>query len=119
LFTKLTEAGVAFVVRLRDDAVIQEEESLPLSAEDVAAGVTHAAWARLGCNKQYRSTRVRLIWVQGEDTSLVLVTNLGPEELSAGDVALLYRERWRVEVFFRWVSAFWAVATGSRSRRAA
>jgi len=103
LFARLTEAGVAFVVRLRDEAVIHEEEALLLGAEDAAAAVTHTAWARLGCNAQYRSSRVRLVWVQGEDTSLVLATNLGPEELSAGDVALLYRERWRVEVFFRWV----------------
>jgi IS4 transposase len=31
------------------------------------------------------------------------LTNLGPEKLSAADVALLYKERWRIELFFRWI----------------
>ena len=32
-----------------------------------------------------------------------LVTPLGPEELAAAEVALLYKQRWRIELFFRWI----------------
>jgi hypothetical protein len=35
--------------------------------------------------------------------SLHLATNRRPEELSAADAALLYKKRWQVEYFFRWV----------------
>ena len=31
------------------------------------------------------------------------MTNLGPEELSAADLALLYKRRWQEELFFRWL----------------
>ena len=31
------------------------------------------------------------------------MTSLGGEELPDGEVARLYQERWRIELFFRWV----------------
>jgi IS4 transposase len=94
---------VAFVVRLRDEAVINVEEELPLSQADRQANVIRSAWVRLGCQERYRSIRLRVVWVQTPKEVLPLVTNLGPEELSAGEVALLYKERWQIELFFRWV----------------
>lgn len=103
LFGELSAAHVAFVVRLRDQAVITVEEELPSGAADRAAGVMRSAWARLGCNACYHSQRLRVVWVQTPREVLPLVTNLGPEELTAGEVALLYKERWRIELFFRWV----------------
>jgi hypothetical protein len=103
LFAELQEAGVAFVVRLRDEAVIQAEEELPLSAADVSAKVTRGAWARLGCKPRYRSLRVRVVWVQTPKEILRLATNLGPAELTAAEVAVLYQQRWQIELFFRWV----------------
>jgi IS4 transposase len=65
--------------------------------------VIRSAWVRLGCQARYRSIRLRVVWVQTPKEVLPLVTNLGPEELSAGEVALLYKERWQIELFFRWV----------------
>ena len=103
LFGELSAAHVAFVVRLRDQAVITVEEELPSGAADRAAGVMRSAWARLGCKACYHSQRLRVVWVQTPREVLPLVTNLGPEELTAGEVALLYKERWRIELFFRWV----------------
>jgi hypothetical protein len=103
LFGELDQAGVAFVVRLRDQAVINVLEELPLSEADRHAKVTRSAWVTLGCKARYRSLRLRVVWVQTDKELLRLVTNLGPEELSAGEVALLYKERWRIELFFRWL----------------
>jgi len=103
LFGEMDQAGVAFVVRLRDEAVVNVEEALPLSEADRQAKVVRAAWARLGCKARSRSIRLRVVWVQTDKEVLRLVTNLGPEELSAGDVARLYKQRWQVELFFRWV----------------
>jgi len=103
LLGELERRGVAFVVRLRDEAVIHTEEALPVSAAETAAGVKATAWVKLGCQKQYESIRLRVVWVQTPKEELRLVTNLAPEELSAGEVALLYKERWRIELFFRWI----------------
>jgi len=103
LLAQLEEAGVAFAVRLRDQAVIEVEEELPMRQADQRAKVIRSAWVRLGCNARHRSIRLRVVWVQTPKEILRLVTNLGPEELGAGEVALLYKERWQIELFFRWV----------------
>ncbi|HEY0944620.1 MAG TPA: IS4 family transposase, partial [Opitutaceae bacterium] len=102
-FKEMQESGMPFVVRLRDEAVFNVEEELVVSQNDQRAGVIRAAWGRLGSTARYRSIRVRVIWVQTPREVLRLVTNLEASELSAGDVALLYKERWQVELFFRWI----------------
>jgi hypothetical protein len=100
---RATEKNCVYVVRLREQSHIEVEEELPVSQEDRAAGVVRQAWARLGCRARYRSRRVRVVWVQAEGHELILVTNLPPEELSAQLVSLLYRRRWQIEMFFRWI----------------
>ena len=52
---------------------------------------------------RYHSIRLRVVWVQTPKEVLRLVTNLSPVELSAGEVALLYKQRWQIELFFRWI----------------
>ena len=105
LLGQMEEAGVAFVVRLRDEAVLQIQEELPRSPADHQVKVLRAAWVQLGCKPRYHSRRLRVVWVQTPREVLRLVTNLGPEELTAGQVALLYKERWQIELFFRWVKS--------------
>lgn len=103
MFGEMEQAGVAFVVRLRDEAVITVEEELPLSEADRKAKVIRQAWVRLGCKARYRSIRLRVVWVQTPKEVIQLVTNLSPSELSAGEIALLYQQRWQIELFFRWI----------------
>lgn len=103
LFYQLERKGCAFVIRLLDQAVINVQEELPISAADQAAGVVRQAWAHLGRGMRYRSVRLRLVWIQSQDQALVLATNLSPEALPAELISELYRKRWRIELFFRWV----------------
>lgn len=103
LFGDLDQAGVAFVVRLREEAVINLEEELALNEADQGAKVIRAAWVKLGGKARHRSIRLRVVWVQTDKEALRLVTNLSPAELSPGEVALLYKQRWQIELFFRWV----------------
>jgi len=103
MFGEMDQAGVAFVVRLRDQAVINVEEELPLTPADRQANVIRSAWVTLGCQTRYRSIRLRGVWVQTPKEVLPLVTNLSVAELPAGQVALLYKQRWQIELFFRWV----------------
>lgn len=103
LFKEMEESGVVFVIRLRDEAVIEVEEELALTAADRQANVLRQAWVRLGSKGYRQDQRLRVVWVQIDGEVLRLVTNLGPEELSAGDVAGIYKQRWQVELFFRWI----------------
>jgi len=104
LLAELAKKGCSYVIRLRQSAVVQVLEELPLSAEDQAQGVLRHAWVRLGHAKNpHALERVRLVWVRGPTEVLVLATNHGPDSLSAGLVSQLYRQRWQVELFFRWI----------------
>jgi hypothetical protein len=103
LFQTLDQKGCAFVLRLREQAVIHVEEELALSAADRAAGVVRQAWAHLGSTPRYRSMRLRVVWIENQGPELILVTNLAPAALPAELVSELYRKRWRIELFFRWI----------------
>jgi hypothetical protein len=103
LFQTLDHKGCAFVLRLREQAVIHLEEELTLSASDKAAGVVRQAWVHLGSTPRYRSMRLRVVWIENQGQGLILVTNLAPEALPAELVSELYRKRWRIELFFRWI----------------
>lgn len=103
LFKEMDQLGMAFVVRLRDQAVITVLEELPLSPADRQANVIGHAWVQLGGKGHRLDRRVRVVWVQTPKEVLLLVTNLGAEELPAAEVALVYKQRWQIELFFRWV----------------
>lgn len=103
LLKEMEDRNIGFVIRLRDEAVIEVEQELPLSQADRAQRVIRDAWVRLGGKGYRQDQRLRVVWVQTQKEVLRLVSDLSPEELSAGEVALLYKERWRIELFFRWI----------------
>ena len=110
-FAHLSRQNCRYLIRLIEGrTTVTIEEQIPVSASDAQQGVERQAWARLG--KEANGTlseRLRIIWVQGCDgTALQLATNLPPEALSAADAALLYKERWQVEYFFRWLKCLMA-----------
>lgn len=102
LFGQLERHHCHYVLRLIEEATINVLEEIAVSPEDRAAGVVRQAWATLG-TEAHRSVRLRLVWIEGKDCALILATNLRPEQLSAALVAMLYRRRWQIECFFRWV----------------
>lgn len=103
LFGEIDLAQGFFVFRLKEDAVLNVEEELPLSAADRAAGVVRQVWARLGAQAARRSIRVRVVEIQTADQHLLLVTNLPVETAAADLIGLIYRRRWTIELFFRWI----------------
>lgn len=106
LFEELSAHGCRFVVRLCEQAAVEIEEELLVDAADHAAGVRRQAWVRLGADPRVRQRcgRVRVVWVETPTAgTLRLVTNLDPQTLSAELVARVYRRRWQIECFFRWV----------------
>jgi len=98
---RLQRRGVDFLVRLRLDAQWVVETEQTLSAADHAAGVLWAGSVRLG--KQGDGPCVRLIRLLGEEENILLATTLTAESATPELLALFYRHRWQVEMFFRWL----------------
>lgn len=109
LFAAILDAGSSLVARVKDNIAfeVQEERSLDEAARQ-AGVVRDAVLARLGTahHKNLFPVRpLRLVVVQTQDrqgaSELWLVTDR--LDLSADLVALAYRHRWSVELFFRWL----------------
>jgi hypothetical protein len=103
LFADVEGKGGFFVFRFRESAVLNPEEEVPVTAEDRAAGVVRHLWATLGATEAMRSIRVRVVEIRTVEQHLFLVTNLPVEQASAALVGLIYRKRWDIELFFRWI----------------
>lgn len=103
-FAELSAKGCHYLIRLVEKTIATTVvEELPVTAEDRSAGVMRQAMVRLGSARTL-SEVLRVIWLTGAGGQLLmLATNLPAEALSAGDAALLYKHRWQVEYFFRWV----------------
>jgi hypothetical protein len=103
LFREIDQARAFFVFRLSEQAVVHWEEELPLSAGDVKAGVVRQGWVHLGATEKLRSIRLRLVEVRRDGHHVLLATNHPAERVSAELVSLIYRRRWTIELFFRWI----------------
>lgn len=116
LFNAIVDAGSSYVCRVRGDHHFTADAAGPPSPEGQAEGIVYDGVGALGSSKSKRIEhphhRVRLIRIHVEphpkrggnkrkpgSGELVLATNLldPPAEV----VALLYRHRWLVELFFR------------------
>jgi len=103
-FAQLSRRGCRYLIRLIEKSVTTTVvEQVPITTEDAAAGVMRQAMVRLG-SESTLSEVLRVIWFTGTGGQLImLATNLSVDELSAADATRLYRKRWQVEYFFRWV----------------
>lgn len=98
---RLMERGCSFIVRLRSDACWVVEKELPIEEAARKANVLWQAWVRLG--KAGQGPRVRVVKIAGQKEELFLATSLTEAEMSPELVSHCYRQRWEVELFFRWL----------------
>ena len=104
LLEEMAADGRHFVVRLRESDHFEVLEEILLSEADRAEGVVRQAWVELGKRPRHKKkTKVRVIWLQRPEQMIVLATDFSAEELPAELAALMYRLRWEVEFFFRWI----------------
>lgn len=105
---KIDQSGAFFVTRLKRNANVRCLEERPLPAEK--AEHIEADWVVQFNNRQlngranhYKNQAVRRVQVKRDDhdTPLVLVTN--DFSRSAAEIAALYKERWQIELFFKWL----------------
>jgi hypothetical protein len=124
LLEDILKAQSSFVCRLRDNAVWETLSEKELSPEDRNAGVQRDLLVRLGSKTKQDelSTPVRIIEIHHVDPlprrrpsrvsskktfrtttgdyTLLIVTDL--LDLPAELIALIFRFRWQIELFFRW-----------------
>ena len=109
-FQEMIDAKASFICRVKDNAVYRVIEQRPISEQAAEAGVIEDVIVdKLGSDhhKNPLQQPVRIVKVQtgklcdtGEPAVLVLVTDR--LDLDADLVALGYRHRWSVELYFRW-----------------
>jgi IS4 transposase len=98
-FDLYCEQGIFFTSRLKKNAVIR-----PLSSFSVAEGspVLSDTMVYLGIPQKRMENPVRLIeTVDNQGTPFRIVTNRF--DLSAEEISDIYRARWAIELFFKWL----------------
>lgn len=104
MFGRLQERGCHFVLRLRDEAVLEVLEENAVGALDQKMGILSDQWVRLGSRKRYHTDRLRVVTLRKPSgTVMRLVTNIPPDQMSCRDIQSVYRRRWQIECFFRWI----------------
>ena len=106
LFADIIAEGSDFLGRLRKTARYETIETKPLTAADQAAGVLSDTIVRIGWRKSRTAITqpLRLVEIAqagNPDQPLRLLTNRF--DLSAETIGVIYRHRWQIELFFRWL----------------
>lgn len=128
LMAAIMRAESSFVTRVRDWAVYDVVQENPISAKSAAAGVERDAIVRVGCkntvhkiDRPLRLVRIhvtqssaatgvtrpkqvdpktKMYRTREVDHTIILLTDLVDVDVEL--IALLYRYRWHIELFFRW-----------------
>lgn len=99
-FEEMRRLGVSFVIRIRNKPRVEIIEELPLTDMDRAAGVTWQGMVKLG--DKWQGEPVRVVKLAVDSKELLLATDL---DIEAELVALIYRYRWQIELFFKWMKS--------------
>ena len=109
LFQDIIDARSSFIGRIRDNAVYEIVEERMLSDDAHKAGVLWDRVVWLGCEQRgaVLKQKLRVVAVatgkldgQGKPEVLLLASNC--LDLDAAWIALGYKYRWTIELFFRW-----------------
>ncbi|MCD8338985.1 MAG: IS4 family transposase [Burkholderiales bacterium] len=104
LFEKLSVKGIVFVTRLKDNAVTtpyMQEEVKRVDTPDLKYGEYLIRFTGTGVSEEISSRKYRCIqWYDPEhERWFEFLTN--DMDIEAPDIAALYRERWKIELFFK------------------
>lgn len=104
LFEKLCVLGIVFVTRLKDNAVTtpyMQEEIQRVDTPDVKYGEYLIRFTGTGVSEEISQRKYRCIqWYDPErERWFEFLTN--DMDMPATDIAALYRERWKIELFFK------------------
>ena len=99
-FGELKQIGASHVIRIRNNPRMEVVEEIALTEEDRTAGVTWQGKVKLG--DQWQGEPIRVVRVEVDGKQLLLATDL---TIEAELIALIYRYRWQIELFFKWLKS--------------
>jgi hypothetical protein len=100
LLAQLQARGIHFVLRLFNNLVLTPVgPDRPLTEADRRAGVVWDRQVRFGVHGDGPVLRVVRVEANGDVFHLVTTR----EDLSAELIGLIYRQRWQIELFFKWI----------------
>jgi hypothetical protein len=99
-FGELKQIGASHVIRIRNNPRMEVVEEPDLTEADRAAGVAWQGMVKLG--DHWQGEPIRVVRVEVDGKALLLATDL---EIEAELIALIYRYRWQIELFFKWLKS--------------
>jgi Transposase DDE domain len=100
LLAQLRARAIHYVIRLYNNLVFEPVgPERPLSEADRRAGVVWDRQVRFGVHGDGPVFRVVRVEANGDVFQLVTTR----EDLSAELIGLIYRQRWQIELFFKWI----------------
>ena len=137
LFQDIIDSKSSFVARLRDNAIWDTLEERPLTDDDKKAGVQRDLLVSLGCKSKQdditQNVRVVEVFCKGDrsrprksrvsskktfrttDSDYTLLPVTDRMDLSAEVIALIYRYRWQIELFYSYSGAGSSVFLDART----
>lgn len=97
---ELRTLGASFVFRIRNAPRMEIVEEISPTEADRDAGVTWQAKVKPG--DKWQGGPIRVVKVEVDGKTLLLATDL---DLEAELIALIYRYRWQIELFFKWLKS--------------
>lgn len=99
-FDNYCENGTRFVTRLKSNAQIKVDEELPVDPNGIIKREQYVYLGKENINQMKH--RLRLIEVQDtQGEPIIIVTN--DFKITAEEIADIYRNRWQIELFFKWI----------------
>lgn len=104
-YDQLTKDEVSFVTRLKDNATFETEQELEID-DNVDPGVIKDEWIRLPIRNNGRIVswiKLRRVayWDNDNQRVFAFLTNIKEHDMNGGNIALLYKQRWQIELLFK------------------
>jgi len=98
-FVQLTRQGVYFVTRLKDNASFEVVENRPIPAGSHVRNDRIVFFCGQAVADREHFFRIVEVWDEDKQRSFTFLTN--QFDFAASTIAAIYKERWKVELFFK------------------